>query len=655
MSDEKLNVTINADSDELKKSLDEAASKLSRSSKVSQELANSSQKVAKSMDKEADAAAILAKETNNAADAGKNLAEATENASDSSSKAKESVNGLKVSLSEFAIPLGKTGMVLKGTWKGVVEAITFLNGTLDKMMGQMAKVGQEAQKMGVSAESFQALKIAADDAKVDFETFASSFDKVRQAISQASAGNEEMAMSFAELGLRYEELMSLSPEDQFFAVTEALSELEDEGERNRLGTALLGDEYVKLAGRLEEFSAKATKAKSNAAIISDKDIETAQRYQQSMDKLSSTLEKISMTVLGPVIRDFSESMDEMYNMMRRYGAWESIKELTGFGSVMEDAAKPISQDEMARARRNIQQRKVVEQQKEERREERAQVREEAKRAIEAKREEPARQDAARQAQREEAERLRKAEMEERERQRAAERAARDEQTRQRNLFDAKRALSQAEMRLADIKARHKAEAERRETNAQLAELDRRQKALRKSMSEDTVPKTARERRLRRRNLQLDRSIAQKQALEMAGERVTYTPRERKRMKERERAEKKIADLEAKKEKIRQQGERREERQARRERKRQQGEAERSVDEAKARIRDLEAKAPPQSDGVASSGMKASKSTSFAPSPLAKGAAGASAAATGPSAIGQQLSAIQAILMQMSTKFYFVQG
>lgn len=655
MSDEKLNVTINADSDELKKSLDEAASKLSRSSKVSQELANSSQKVAKSMDKEADAAAILAKETNNAADAGKNLAEATENASESSSKAKESVNGLKVSLTDFAIPLGKTGMVLKGTWKGVGEAITFLNGTLDKMMGQMAKVGQEAQKMGVSAESFQALKIAADDAKVDFETFASSFDKVRQAISQASAGNEEMAMSFAELGLRYEELMSLSPEDQFFAVTEALSELEDEGERNRLGTALLGDEYVKIAGRLEEFSAKATKAKSNAAIISDKDIETAQRYQQSMDKLSSTLEKISMTVLGPVIRDFSESMDEMYNMMRRYGAWESIKELTGFGSVMEDAAKPISQDEMARARRNIQQRKVVEQQKEERREERAQVREEAKRAIEAKREEPARQDAARQAQREEAERLRKAEMEERESQRAAERAARDEQTRQRNLFDAKRALSQAEMRLADIKARHKAEAERRETNAQLAELDRRQKALRKSMSEDTVPKTARERRLRRRNLQLDRSIAQKQALEMAGERVTYTPRERKRMKERERAEKKIADLEAKKEKIRQQGERREERQARRERKRQQGEAERSVDEAKARIRDLEAKAPPQSDGVASSGMKASKSTSFAPSPLAKGAAGASAAATGPSAIGQQLSAIQAILMQMSTRFYFVQG
>lgn len=652
MSDEKLNVTINADSDELKKSLDEAASKLSRSSKVSQELANSSQKVAKSMDKEADAAAILAKETNNAADAGKNLAEATENASESSSKAKESVNGLKVSLTDFAIPLGKTGMVLKGTWKGVGEAITFLNGTLDKMMGQMAKVGQEAQKMGVSAESFQAFKIAADDAKVDFETFASSFDKVRQAISQASAGNEEMAMSFAELGLRYEELMSLSPEDQFFAVTEALSELEDEGERNRLGTALLGDEYVKIAGRLEEFSAKATKAKSNAAIISDKDIETAQRYQQSMDKLSSTLEKISMTVLGPVIRDFSESMDEMYSMMRRYGAWESIKELTGFGSVMEDAAKPISQDEMARARRNIQQRKVVEQQKEERREERAQVREEAKRAIEAKREEPARQDAARQAQREEAERLRKAEMEERERQRAAERAARDEQTRQRNLFDAKRALSQAEMRLADIKARHKAEAERRETNAQLAELDRRQKALRKSMSEDTVPKTARERRLRRRNLQLDESIAQKLAQEKAGERVTYTPRERKRMKERERAEKKIADIEAKKEKIRQQGERREERQARRERKRQQGEAERNVDEAKARIRDLETAAHPQAERAA---KQEAKAVSFAPSPLAKGVAGTTAAATGPSAIGQQLSAIQAILTQMSTKFYFVQG
>ena len=211
------------------------------------------------------------------------------------------------------------------------------------------------------------------------------------------------------------------------------------------------------------------------------------------------------------------------------------------------------------------------------------------------------------------------------------------------------------MRLADLKARHKAEAARRETNARLAELDRRQKALRKSMGEGTVPRTARERRLRRRNLQLDESIAQKQAQEKAGERVTYTPRERRRMKEREKAEKEIAAIETKKEKIRQRSERREERRSRQERKRQLGEAERGVGEAKTRIRDLEAKATPQPAGVASSGMKASKSTSFAPSPLAKGAAGASAAATGPSAIGQQLSAIQAILMQMSTKFYFVQG
>lgn len=253
------------------------------------------------------------------------------------------------------------------------------------------------------------------------------------------------------------------------------------------------------------------------------------------------------------------------------------------------------------------------------------------------------------------EQQRAAEQAAREQQRAAEQAARDEQTRQRNLFDARRALNQAEMRLADLKARHKAEAEKRETNAQLAELDRRQKALRKSMGEDTVPKTARERRLRRRNLQLDESIAQKQAQEKAGERVTYTPRERKRMREREKAEKEIAAIETKKEKIRQRSERREERQARRERKRQLGEAERGVGEAKARIRDLEAKATPQSSGVAASGMKASKSTSFAPSPLAKGVAGASAAATGSSAIGQQLSAIQAILQQMSTKFYFVQG
>ncbi|MGN0879901.1 MAG: hypothetical protein ACI4WT_10705 [Oligosphaeraceae bacterium] len=658
MSDEKLNVTISADGEELKKSLDEAASKLNATSKVSKELANASQKaansednLAKSSEKAADETEKTAKAEDEAADSAKKLAEETDNAAEAGGR-----------LAEASEKVAKGADKEDKSWKTIGQAFDFVSSTIEKMMGQMAKVGQEAQKMGVSAESFQVLKMAAEEANVDFEAFTSSFDKVRQAVSQASAGNEDMALSLAELGLRYEDLMSLSPEDQFFAVTQALSELEDEGERNRLGTALLGDEYVKIAGRLEEFSAKSVEAKGNAAIISDKDIETAQRYQQSMEKLSSTLEKISMTVLGPVIRDFSESLDEMYSMMSKHGFWGSIKELTGFGDVMEDAAKPISQDELAQARRNMQQRKVADRQKEEKREERAQVREEAKKAIEAKREEPARQDAARQAQWEERERQRAAERAARDQQRAArdqqraaEQAARDEQTRQRNLFDARRALNQAEMRLADLKARHKAEAEKRETNAQLAELDRRQKAIRKAMGEDTVPRTARERRLRRRNLRLDESIAHKQSQEKAGERVTYTPRERKRMREREKAEKEIAAIETQKEKIRQRSERREERRSRQERKRQLGEAERGVGEAKARIRDLEAKASPQSDGVAASGMKASKSTSFAPSPLAKGAAGASAAVTGPSAIGQQLSAIQAILQQMSTKFYFVQG
>ena len=82
------------------------------------------------------------------------------------------------------------------------------------------------------------------------------------------------------------------------------------------------------------------------------------------------------------------------------------------------------------------------------------------------------------------------------------------------------------------------------------------------------------------------------------------------------------------------------------------EARKRVREARRRVAEL------QPDGKASAGQAASDAApvaAFAPSPLAKGSAGASAAATGPSAIGQQLSAIQAILTQMSTKFYFVQG
>ena len=93
-----------------------------------------------------------------------------------------------------------------------------------------------AAQTGLSVEMMSELETALKDAGTTVEDFAKSAVKMQKAIFEASSGSEAAQASFAALGLDVGRLLSMSPDQQFTAIAEALSKVENPTER--LGLAM---------------------------------------------------------------------------------------------------------------------------------------------------------------------------------------------------------------------------------------------------------------------------------------------------------------------------------------------------------------------------------------------------------------------------------
>lgn len=82
-----------------------------------------------------------------------------------------------------------------------------------------------ADRTGVSASVFSALRFQIQDAGGTLSGFSASLGIMANKIGELGKGTKSAVDDFARLGLRFEDLKSLSPEQQFFAITQAIGKL----------------------------------------------------------------------------------------------------------------------------------------------------------------------------------------------------------------------------------------------------------------------------------------------------------------------------------------------------------------------------------------------------------------------------------------------
>ncbi|SHE68197.1 hypothetical protein SAMN02745157_0701 [Kaistia soli DSM 19436] len=196
-----------------------------------------------------------------------------------------------------------------------------------------SKVGDTADKIGITSDQLQELRYGAQLAGVETETLDGALLIFTRNLGNAELGLGKARGALKELGVEFEELKGQSPAEIFGKVADGLARIEDPMKRNALAAQLFGRSGAELGPLLSEgakgLEAYADNARSLGLIVHEDIIRANQEAGDSFDTIGTAIDAAGMNISAgflPAIREI-----------------EDIMTSSGFQSGLRDAAAGVSQ------------------------------------------------------------------------------------------------------------------------------------------------------------------------------------------------------------------------------------------------------------------------------------------------------------------------
>lgn len=165
-----------------------------------------------------------------------------------------------------------------------------------------------AQRLGMGVESLQALQMAAKLSGIDDATVA--LQKLTVAVGQAAESGKTDA--FTKLGLDFQALQAMSPEEQFRAVQAAIAALPTPAERAAAAVAIFGKSGVELLPLMSQNLAEIEeRMKRLGAVVGADQVEAIGSMNDALDMVKATFDGIIGTVVGnlaPVVESLAQEL-----------------------------------------------------------------------------------------------------------------------------------------------------------------------------------------------------------------------------------------------------------------------------------------------------------------------------------------------------------
>lgn len=183
----------------------------------------------------------------------------------------------------------------------------FAGRAMINMVRNTVKFGDEIAKLSVrldaSAEFLTEMKYAAESSGVGFNTFATSLQRMERRLGEiAATGKGEALPALKELGIAFEDLQGLSPEDQFNKIAQEMSKMEDHQKKLFVAMKLWDTEgvaMVQMIGDGEKGLAKMReRAKELGAVLTDKMAKGLEKASQAGADMNTAMQGLASTLVA---------------------------------------------------------------------------------------------------------------------------------------------------------------------------------------------------------------------------------------------------------------------------------------------------------------------------------------------------------------------
>lgn len=194
--------------------------------------------------------------------------------------------------------------------KQMMLAGGLVSGGMLAMARSSAKSGDEIAKMhdrtDIATETLSRLRHVANLSDTSIQGLDTGIKRMNRVILDASRGMETYTRTFDELGMNVGEILKMSPEERFFAIAKALSEVGDMGMRSAYAQELLGRSGTQilpmLARGYKAFTKEMKEAEKHTYIWELEEARAAEELNNSITRLTGTMEKLT-TLIGTVLTD----------------------------------------------------------------------------------------------------------------------------------------------------------------------------------------------------------------------------------------------------------------------------------------------------------------------------------------------------------------
>ena len=184
---------------------------------------------------------------------------------------------------------------------GLGTAASAVVSGLSNLEDRVEKLGNTADKLGVSFEFIQTLEEAANRSGTSIDAVSAAFGRLQKSVLGVDEESKAAQKALQEIGVTSEELAALNPEEQYRLIGEQLRSIEDPAKRTATAVALFGKAGSELIPFFNNIAGAATDVERFNARLSSIDRARIDGLGASFDAVRVSLSGVGNELLTPFI------------------------------------------------------------------------------------------------------------------------------------------------------------------------------------------------------------------------------------------------------------------------------------------------------------------------------------------------------------------
>lgn len=244
-------------------------------------------------------------------------------------KARKNIKGFRSEVGMVPRVVQRASQSLSGlaAAAGAMLGIGAIGREISQSFSQIDNLAKTSDKLGIATEKLAAYRFAAEETGVATRTFDMGLQRMVRRVSEAAQGTGEARGALQELGLSAQKLASMSPDQQFSAIADAMSRVNNQSDKIRLAMRLFDSEGVALVNTLKIGSEGLTQyekaAQSLGISVNRLDASKIEKANDAMGRLRMAAGGLSNELaiaLSPALTSISTAVTEMLRATGQWGA-----------------------------------------------------------------------------------------------------------------------------------------------------------------------------------------------------------------------------------------------------------------------------------------------------------------------------------------------